>query len=221
MSTTKRQPVSFHTTDLLNSIKNLFFIQLDINLYISPTTTASLLATETRYQYIRCVAPCSRGELLLAVGLANGKVGLCNFVPSTENNIEFSELNTLIPYWEECKCYLLNFLAPKQTRPCVCLAWHEFDTNLLAIGHDRNRSDHCITVWDTERGLPKEKAVLNLIGLSETAHSICWDKQYKLLVAGMSHKYIKLMDLRRKFLTRFNLFIFSSQGLIPQKAIHW
>lgn len=96
----------------------------------------------------------------------------------------------------------LLFLAPKQTRPCVCLAWHEFDTNLLAIGHDRNRSDHCITVWDTERGLPKDKAVLNLIGLSETAHSICWDKQYKLLVAGMSHKYIKLMDLRRKYFSK-------------------
>lgn len=91
------------------------------------------------------------------------------------------------------------FLAPKQSRPCVCLAWHETDTNLLAIGHDRNRSDHCITVWDTERGVPKERAILNLIGLSETAHSICWDKQAKILVAGMSHKHIKLMDLRREW----------------------
>lgn len=77
------------------------------------------------------------------------------------------------------------------------MAWHETETNLLAIGHDRNRSDHCITVWDTERGVPKEKSILHLIGLSETAHSICWDKQGKILFAGMSHKHIKLMDLRQ------------------------
>lgn len=71
-----------------------FNIRLDINLDISYTTTATLLASETRYQYIRCVAPSFRGsgELLLAVGLANGKVGLCNFVSSNENNIEFSKL---------------------------------------------------------------------------------------------------------------------------------
>lgn len=87
--------------------------------------------------------------------------------------------------------------APKQSRPCVCLAWHESEKSLLAIGHDRNRSDHCITVWDTERGVPKEKAILHLIGLSETAHSICWDRQGRVLFAGMSHKHIKLMDLRQ------------------------
>lgn len=64
-----------------------------INLDISAGLCASLLASETRYQYIRCVAPSFRstGELLLAVGLANGKVALCNFVASTENNVEYSE----------------------------------------------------------------------------------------------------------------------------------
>lgn len=68
---------------------------------------------------------------------------------------------------------------------------------MLAIGHDRNRSDHCITVWDTERGVPKEKSTLHLIGLSETAHSLCWDKTGRILFAGMSHKYMKMMDLRQ------------------------
>lgn len=63
------------------------------DLTISSSTTAILLAAESRYQYIRCVAPSFRrnGELVLAVGLANGKVGLCNFVSNTENNVEFSE----------------------------------------------------------------------------------------------------------------------------------
>lgn len=68
-------------------------ILADINLNISASTTAILLAAEARYQYIRCVAPSFRrnGELVLAVGLANGKVGLCNFVSNTENNVEFSK----------------------------------------------------------------------------------------------------------------------------------
>lgn len=93
--------------------------------------------------------------------------------------------------------FSFNFLAPKQSRPCVCLSWHETEPNLLAIGHDRNRSDHCITVWDTERGVPKEKSVLHFIGLSDTAHSLCWDKTGRILFAGMSHKYMKMMDLRQ------------------------
>lgn len=68
---------------------------------------------------------------------------------------------------------------------------------MLAIGHDRNRSDHCITVWDTERGSSKENSTLHLIGLSETAHSICWEQTSRILFAGMSHKYLKLLDLRQ------------------------
>lgn len=174
-------------------------MQLDINLDISYTTTATLLASETRYQYIRCVAPSYRssGELQLAVGLANGKVGLCNFVPSNENNIEFSKCFVMNLPPNPLRNVVLCFIAPKQSRPCVCLAWHETETRLLAIGHDRNRSDHCITVWDTERGVSKENATLHLIGLSETAHSLCWEKNARILFAGMSHKHLKMMDLRQ------------------------
>lgn len=89
------------------------------------------------------------------------------------------------------------FQAPKQSRPCVCLTWHEQETNLLAIGHDRNRSDNCITIWDTERGIPSDKAILHQMGLSETAHSLEWNKYGRVIYAGMSHKYIKIMDLRQ------------------------
>lgn len=91
---------------------------------------------------------------------------------------------------------ILN-LVPKQSRPCICLAWHEIDKNLLAIGYDRYRNDHCITVWDTERGIVREKSIVNLIGLSETAHSMCWDRQNRILLAGISHRNLKLMDLRQ------------------------
>lgn len=105
------------------------------------------------------------------------------------------------------------FTAPRQQRPCLCLSWNNEDKNLLAMGYDKNKFDHCITVWDFGKGSPSEhckyikqlsnsfikpilSAIVNLIGLSETAHSICWDK--RTLIAGMSQKYIKMMDLRRK-----------------------
>lgn len=62
----------------------------DINLDISKSTTATLIAFETRYQFIRSVAPSyhGSGEILFAAGFPNGKVALCNF--ATENNVEFS-----------------------------------------------------------------------------------------------------------------------------------
>lgn len=69
-----------------------FLLFADINLDISKSTTATLIAFETRYQFIRSVAPSfhSTGEILFAAGLPNGKVALCNF--ATENNVEFSKL---------------------------------------------------------------------------------------------------------------------------------
>lgn len=63
------------------------------------------------------------------------------------------------------------------------------------MGFEKNKFDHCITVWDVGKGIPSETSIVNLIGLSETAHSMCWDK--KTLIAGMSQKYIKLFDLRQ------------------------
>lgn len=63
----------------------------DINLDISKTTTASLIAFETRYQFVRTVAPSYHGggDIYFAAGLPNGKVALCNF--AAENNVEFSK----------------------------------------------------------------------------------------------------------------------------------
>lgn len=54
-------------------------------------------------------------------------------------------------------------VAPRQQRMCLCLAWSENNPNMLAIGHDRHRSDSCITIWDTERGPPKESGKLTSI----------------------------------------------------------
>lgn len=87
--------------------------------------------------------------------------------------------------------------APKQTRPCISFAWHKVETNLLAIGYDRTRNDHCITVCDTERGVPNEKSIIQLFGIGESANSMCWDNGCRVLYAGMSQKHLKMMDLRQ------------------------
>jgi hypothetical protein len=103
----------------------------------------------------------------------SGKVSIVDFQPKNEINLEFT---------------------PRQNRPSLSLAWNEQELNLLAMGFDKNKFDHSISVWDTSRGIPSENSIVNLIGLSESAHSMCWDK--KNLIAGMSSKYIKFMDLR-------------------------
>lgn len=36
-----------------------------------------------------------------------------------------------------------------------------------------------------------------MIGLADTAHSLCWDKNGRVLFAGMNHKYLRMMDLRQ------------------------
>ncbi|XP_037961202.1 GATOR complex protein MIOS [Teleopsis dalmanni] len=136
---------------------------------------ATFLATEVRYQYARCVQPSyHRDRPIIAVGLSDGKIGISNFYDAIDSSWEYT---------------------PRQQRMCLCLAWNETEPNILAIGHDRHRSDSCITIWDIERGLPKDTA--NFFGVSESAHSICWDKNYRLLIAGMSQKHIKMFDLRQ------------------------
>lgn len=86
-------------------------------------------------------------------------------------------------------------LAPRQNRPCLAVAWNIQEPNLLSMGFEKNKFDHGITVWDIGKGAPSELSIVNLIGLSETAHSMCWDK--KTLIAGMSQKHIKMFDLRQ------------------------
>lgn len=63
------------------------------------------------------------------------------------------------------------------------------------MGFDKNKFDHGCSIWDIGRGIPSESSIVQLIGLSETAHSMCWDK--KTLIAGMSQKCIKTFDLRQ------------------------
>lgn len=59
------------------------------------------------------------------------------------------------------------------------------------MGYERNRSDYCVSVWDTQN--MKE---ICMFGLSDSCQSICWDKQATVLYSGLNHKHIKSYDLR-------------------------
>ncbi|ALC40299.1 mio [Drosophila busckii] len=140
-----------------------------------PYIAVNYLANETRYQYARCVAASYNSEQpIIAVGLADGKIGICNFRDSYDSSWEYT---------------------PRQQRMSTCLAWNEQDAQLLAMGHDKHRNDYCITIWDIEQGVPKVDA--NFFGLGEAANSLCWDHHHRMLIAGMSQKLIKLFDLRQ------------------------
>lgn len=56
---------------------------------MSSGTTASLLATSTSYRYVKCIDiyPKPESEIMLAIGLANGKVTFCTFGLASDNNV--------------------------------------------------------------------------------------------------------------------------------------
>jgi hypothetical protein len=101
------------------------------------------------------------------------KVSIVNFSPTSENNLEFT---------------------PRQNRPCLSIAWNQQEPSLIAMGFDKNKFDHCISVWDIKRGQPTENSIVNLIGLSESAQSMVWSNG-RNLIAGMSQKVIKQINL--------------------------
>lgn len=84
--------VKYHTDPLVDRDPQCY-TSTDNNFEISNTTTATLLASETRYQHIRSLVPSFHTENeLVAIGSSTGKVNLCNFMASSaENIIEFSK----------------------------------------------------------------------------------------------------------------------------------
>lgn len=175
----KPQFISEYSSSLItkpcNYLTIMNFLLLDQIKFISQhNSVLGYLNSEKRYQYIKCIATSyHENDLFVATGQVSGKVSIVDFQPKNEINLEFT---------------------PRQNRPSLSLAWNEQELNLLAMGFDKNKFDHSISVWDIARGHGSESSIVNLIGLSESTHSMCWDK--KNLIAGMSSKYIKLMDLR-------------------------
>jgi len=60
-----------------------------------PYISVNYLANESRYQYARCVAASYHSDQpIIAVGLADGKVGICNFRDTYDSSWEYSGWTT-------------------------------------------------------------------------------------------------------------------------------
>ncbi|KAK3891191.1 hypothetical protein Pcinc_004907 [Petrolisthes cinctipes] len=169
-------------------------------LRLGPKTAASLLATNTDLQYIKCVAWCPGHESdpanqLLAVGQANGKVALTTFSKIPD------------PRGIKGREYV-----PKHSRPVSCVGWSSQEPQLLAAGLEKVRTDHSVVVCDVNRPThpqpystfdQRNSASGDLLkplaeyGLAETTHSLAFSLHtHRTLIAGMNNKHIKVFDLR-------------------------
>lgn len=100
----------------------------------------------------------------------------------------------------------------KNSRQCNCIAWNPTESNFLAAGYEKHRTDYGTLVWDINKAIDAHyqsvsypsSATLNSgirpvyeIGLGETTYSVVWfSQQPKSMVCGMNGKHIKIYDLR-------------------------
>lgn len=160
-------------------------------LKLSSSTGAHLLATNPNHHYVKCidVYPKADNDILLALGLANGKVVLSTFGPS------FYDLQGVAG----------KDLVPRHPRACNVVAWNPCEPNKLACGLEKYRSDYSVLLWDINaptrlsmsQNLSEMARPVAEYGLSEVAHSLAWFKgNPKLLAVGMNLKSIKILDFR-------------------------
>lgn len=158
---------------------------------ISETSVAHLLATSSNHHYVKCVDICPQPEpdILLAVGQANGKVVLTTFGQTAFDSLGLAGLE----------------LAPKHARQCNTVAWNPVDSNLIAAGLDKYRTDHSVLLWDVLKCPAHQGSTMTSdharpvaeLGLSDTAHSLAWlNSQPRSMVIGMNNKHLKMIDLR-------------------------
>ncbi|XP_028039726.1 GATOR complex protein MIOS [Bombyx mandarina] len=163
---------------------------------ISSTYGATVVASQSA-SGVRCVdisAEPEQPEPLLALGYASGRVSL----------------TTLKQTYDPLGLVGREF-APRYQRLCNSVSWSHMETNMLAVAMEKHRSDHCILVWDVNRGSAAADEALEStsqgsvdpmrplaeMGLSETAHNVTWSNcSNRTLLASMNLKYIKIFDLR-------------------------
>ncbi|XP_037294415.1 GATOR complex protein MIOS isoform X1 [Manduca sexta] len=162
---------------------------------ISSTRGATIIASQSA-SGVRCVdisAIPEQPEPLLALGYTSGKVAL----------------TTLKQTYDPLGLVGREFTSRYQ-RLCNSVSWSHVETNMLAVAMEKHRSDHCILLWDVNRGSsPADEArdsahspadpskPLAEMGLSEAAHNVAWSNcSNRTLLASMNLKYIKIFDLR-------------------------
>uniref|UniRef100_A0A0B6ZZ52 Uncharacterized protein n=1 Tax=Arion vulgaris TaxID=1028688 RepID=A0A0B6ZZ52_9EUPU len=153
------------------------------------------LATNSELQFMKCVAWCPRLEPknVFAVAQANGRISIIGFGNQRNEDLVGKEFNV------------------RFNRQCNHLAWNPLETNLLAQGLERSRSEPCVLIWDvmssqgtdtadrtrhsfSEGPITKPYAEL---GSGETVASFAWfPSDPKTCVAGMASRHLRVYDLR-------------------------
>lgn len=106
---------------------------------------------------------------------------------------------------------------PRHARQCNAVLWNTVDPNLVAAGLDKYRADNSVLIWDITKSSPSNdhnnsgRLAVNTMapgvelarpvaefGVSETAHSMAWFTNPKLLAVGVNMKNIKFVDIRGK-----------------------
>lgn len=169
---------------------------------VSDTHYAQVLTTNTNHHFVRSIDiyPKCETDLLLAIGLANGRVALTTFGPSEHDATGF-------PGKE---------LVPRHSRHCNAVQFNPTEHNLIAAGLDKYRSDNSILIWDINKFNSNNEAshsgrmavntmapAVELVkpiaefAPSEVTYSLAWFYgSSKLLASGMNGKNIKIFDLR-------------------------
>ncbi|XP_041979444.1 GATOR complex protein MIOS [Aricia agestis] len=151
---------------------------------LSATSGATVIASQSA-NGVRCVdiSAIPEADPILALGHASGKITLTcpkqNYDPLGLVGKEF---------------------VPRCLRPCNSLAWNKTETNLLAVGMEKHKTDNCIAVWDVQMGsdeFPTASTPVIEVGMGESTHSVAWcGFAPRTLLATVSLKQIKLFDLR-------------------------
>ncbi|KAG1694135.1 GATOR complex protein MIOS [Nymphon striatum] len=112
-------------------------VQKPSSVNISETEHASVLCVNSDFSYLKCVAwyPKVTTDLLLAVGLASGKVVITSLGDCSPDSQRF----------------VGREFAVKQARQCNAISWNHTEFNLLACGLEKHRSENSVLVWDINR----------------------------------------------------------------------
>uniref|UniRef100_A0A336M540 CSON010837 protein n=1 Tax=Culicoides sonorensis TaxID=179676 RepID=A0A336M540_CULSO len=96
------------------------------------------------------------------------------------------------------KSVIYNFYKPEspieiqESKQISCLDFKGLESK-IAIGYEKTK-DFCISLWDFSRNSPY--VLSNFCG-GDGVTSLCWDIDFKLLIAGLSSKHIRVYDSRQ------------------------
>ncbi|XP_060529882.1 GATOR complex protein MIOS-B [Cylas formicarius] len=163
---------------------------------------ADVIACFSSQHYLKCldIYPKSDKDLLLAIGLANGKITLTNF-----GNLEW-----------DAKGFPGRELVPKYARQCNAVLFNPVEHNFLASGLDKYKPDCSIMIWDISHlstfydyqrsyssGPDQPVSAVEFpkplweFGSSESCQNLAWFyNNSKVLATGMNMKHIRLFDIR-------------------------